>query len=91
MSESDSGAPEPSREPPAAPRPTIVGIGASAGGLEALKRFFSAVPAESGLSYVVVVHLPAEGESHLPDLLQPHAPIPVLQVTELTALERDRA
>jgi two-component system CheB/CheR fusion protein len=68
-----------------------VGIGASAGGLEALKRFFSAVPAESGLSYVVVVHLPAEGESHLPDLLQPHAPIPVLQVTELTPLERDRA
>jgi two-component system CheB/CheR fusion protein len=67
-----------------------VGIGASAGGLEALKRFFAAVPADSGLAYVVVVHLPAERESHLADLLQPHAPIPVMQVVGSTMLESDQ-
>jgi two-component system CheB/CheR fusion protein len=41
-------------------KPTVVGIGASAGGLAALKRFFEYVPADSGLAFVVVVHLSPE-------------------------------
>lgn len=72
---------------PASARPTIVGIGASAGGLLALQRFFDAVPADSGLAYVVVIHLASAHESHLADLLQPHANMPVTQVTEMTQLE----
>ena len=68
-------------------RRTIVGVGASAGGLQALKQFFAAVPLEGGLCYVVVVHLAADRESHLADLLQPYSPIPVNQVTETTLLE----
>jgi two-component system CheB/CheR fusion protein len=68
-------------------RPTIVGIGASAGGLQALKEFFAAVPADSGLSWVVVIHLAAGRESHLADLLQPLAHMPVTQVTQMTPLE----
>jgi two-component system CheB/CheR fusion protein len=36
---------------------TVVGIGASAGGLAALKTFFEKVPPETGLTFVVVVHL----------------------------------
>ncbi len=69
--------------------PTVVGIGASAGGLAALKEFFSHVPERSGFAYVVVVHLSPDHESHLADLLQPQVHIPVQQVREITKLEAD--
>jgi len=69
----------------------VVGIGASAGGLKALRAFFATVPPDSGLAYAVVVHLPPSGESHLASLLQPHAGIPVEQVTDMTRLEPNRA
>src|SRR5690349_3529343 len=72
-----------------ATRPTIVGIGASAGGVQALKQFFAAVPADSDLTYVVVMHLASDRESHLADLLQPNVAIPVTQVRERTLLERN--
>ena len=67
--------------------PTVVAIGASAGGLAALRVFLSLVPNDSGLAFVVVVHLAPEHESHLADLLQPHAAMPVQQVTETTPLK----
>ena len=78
---------QPSEE---ADRPTVIGIGASAGGLSALKAFFDHVPEESGLAFVVVVHLSPEHESHLADLLQPHVKMPVMQVTDGPALEPNR-
>jgi two-component system, chemotaxis family, CheB/CheR fusion protein len=46
--------------PPAAGKhasPPIVGIGASAGGIDALNRFFGSMPTDSGLAFVVVLHL----------------------------------
>ena len=79
-----------SPEPPPKPGPTVVGVGASAGGLAALKTLFDHVPEDSGLAFVVVVHLSPEHESHLADLLQPHVKIPVQQVTETMALEPNR-
>lgn len=66
--------------------PTVVGIGASAGGLAALKKFFDQVPPDSGLAFVVVVHLSPEHKSHLADLLQPHVRFPVEQVGDTTPL-----
>ena len=69
--------------------PTVVGIGASAGGLAALKTFFQNVPADSGVAFVVVVHLAPDHSSHLADLLQPCARFPVQQVTETVRLEPD--
>ncbi len=69
---------------------TVVGIGASAGGLAALKEFFKHVPEDSGLAFVVVVHLSPEHESHLAELLQPHVSVPVQQVTDTLLLEADR-
>ncbi len=85
------------REAPAAPRSgtpggsglTIVGIGASAGGLAALKALFSAMPDRVGVAFVVVVHLSPERESHLAELLQPTCAMPVLQVTGDTEIEPD--
>ena len=70
--------------------PTVVGIGASSGGLAALKALFQHVPADSGLAFVVVVHLSPEHESHLAELLQPHVKVPVEQVTGTVALLPDR-
>jgi two-component system CheB/CheR fusion protein len=57
--------------------------------LQALRQFFAAVPPNSGLAYVVVLHLAAQYESHVAELLQPHAELPVMQVTETTPLERN--
>jgi two-component system CheB/CheR fusion protein len=67
----------------------IVGLGASAGGLSALKVFFSHVPEQTGLTFVVVIHLSTEHESHLAELLQPFVKIPVTQVSETVAMETD--
>jgi two-component system CheB/CheR fusion protein len=69
---------------------TVVGIGASAGGLAALKIFIAEIPAESGVAWVVVMHLSPTYESHLSELLQPHVGIPVRQTTETTELEADQ-
>ncbi|MCD2452489.1 PAS domain-containing protein [Methylicorpusculum oleiharenae] len=50
--------------------PPIVGIGASAGGLEALEAFFSHVPLESGIGFVVIQHQDPNYKGMLPELLQ---------------------
>lgn len=55
----------------------IVGIGASAGGIDALKMFFSAVEPKPGLAFVVVQHLDPEHKSILPELLGRAIPLPV--------------
>jgi len=59
----------------------VVGIGASAGGLEALEEFFSAVPANSGLAFVVISHQRPGQTSLLPQLLGKRAAIPVVEAT----------
>ncbi|MES3012260.1 MAG: CheR family methyltransferase [Pseudomonadota bacterium] len=64
-----------------------VALGASAGGVEALLRFFARVPEDSGCAYVVVMHLSAEHESHLAELIRKSTRIPALQVTAETAVE----
>src|SRR4051812_42847505 len=81
----------PSQEVAASPEYfPIVGIGASAGGLAAIKEFFAHIPKNSGMAYVIVVHLSPEHESHLSEILQPHISMPVQQVTETISLERNR-
>ena len=67
----------------------IVGIGASAGGLAALKTLLSHVPDRTGVAFVVVVHLSPEHESRLADLLQQHCKLPVQQVSETVKIEPD--
>jgi two-component system CheB/CheR fusion protein len=67
----------------------VVGIGASAGGLRALTEFFEAVPKNSGMAYVVVVHMSPEHESRRPDLLQQATAMPVEAVRQRVAIEPD--
>jgi two-component system, chemotaxis family, CheB/CheR fusion protein len=68
---------------------TVVGIGASAGGLKALEAFFDSLPGETGLAYVVITHLHPEHESHMAELLQRHTQMPVQQVDGLVHVEKD--
>jgi two-component system, chemotaxis family, CheB/CheR fusion protein len=60
----------------------IVGIGASAGGLEAMEAFFKAMPADAGMGFVLVVHLDPTHISILPELLQKHTKMPVSPVKD---------
>ena len=60
----------------------IVGIGASAGGLEALDEFLGNVPNRSGLAYVVIQHLDPTQKGLLPELLQRSTLMQVYQVTD---------
>ena len=60
----------------------IVGVGASAGGLDAFKRLLAAIPEKSGMAYVLVQHLDPFHESVLPEILQRVTKIPVLEITD---------
>lgn len=60
----------------------VVGIGASAGGLEAFRSFLKAIPDQSGMAYVLVQHLDPNHDSLLPELLQKVTTIPVLEIAD---------
>ncbi len=71
----------------AEPNCFVVGIGASAGGVTALRELFKHVQADSNMAFVVIQHLSPEHESSLPALLQTQTSIPVTQVTEEVRVE----
>jgi two-component system CheB/CheR fusion protein len=58
----------------------IVGIGSSAGGLEALQELFRAMPPDSGLAFVVAAHLDPTQKSHLTELLSRCTKMPVVEI-----------
>jgi two-component system CheB/CheR fusion protein len=60
----------------------IVGIGASAGGLEALEQFFGNMPKDSGLAFVVIQHLDPNHAGIMPELLQRITPMKVSQASD---------
>ena len=60
-------------------RVPIVGLGASAGGIEALKEFFGAMPADSGMAFVIVQHLEPTHESRMAEILAKHTTMKVVQ------------
>ena len=68
----------------------IVGIGASAGGVQALKDFFENVPANTGIAYVVILHLSPSYDSKLTQILQTVTPLKVIQVLEKTTVVADQ-
>ncbi|GEJ55487.1 chemotaxis protein CheB [Anaeromyxobacter diazotrophicus] len=68
----------------------IVGIGASAGGLEALEAFLAHVPERSGIGFVVVQHLDPTHKGVMVELLQRVSNMPVVQVKENVKVEPDR-
>lgn len=64
-------------------KPRIVALGASAGGLEALRLFFSHLPPDTGLCFLVLQHLDPERHSALPEILSRHTLLPVRLARDL--------
>ncbi len=69
--------------------PLIVGIGASAGGLEALQQFLLCMPPNSGLSFVIIQHLSPDYKSLMADILGKDTEMMVLQAENGMAIEPD--
>lgn len=73
----------------ALPQLYIVGIGASAGGLDAFTAFFRHMPPDSGMAFVLVQHLDPSQPSLLPELIAAQTVMPVRTVTEPLPVEPD--
>ncbi|MCD8482786.1 MAG: chemotaxis protein CheB [Verrucomicrobia bacterium] len=67
----------------------VVGIGASAGGLQPLEKLFSAMPRDSGCAFIVVQHLSPDFKSLMDDLLGRQTEIPVVKAANGTVIESD--
>ena len=67
---------------PHAPTFFLVGLGASAGGIQALQTFFEQMPPDTGMAFVVIIHLSPDHESNLAQILQHRTSMPVVQVSE---------
>jgi two-component system CheB/CheR fusion protein len=67
----------------------VVGIGASAGGLEALERFFKAMPESTGMAFVVIQHLSPDFRSLMDELLARHTRLEIHRVTDGMPVEPD--
>ena len=67
----------------------VVGLGGSAGSIQALVTFLETVPPDPGIAFVVVLHLSPEHDSHLPELLQRATSMKVTQVNETERMEPD--
>src|SRR5262245_1543928 len=70
--------------------PLIVGIGASAGGLNAFKTFFTHMPADSGMAFVLVQHLDPHHKSMLVELLGRHTAMAVTEAEDRMQVEDNR-
>ncbi|ACP27241.1 putative chemotaxis protein methyltransferase [Sinorhizobium fredii NGR234] len=67
--------------------PPIVGIGASAGGVQALQTFFASIPTDTDAAFVVIVHLDPDARSELASILASRTQMPVTQVDDEARLE----
>ncbi len=65
----------------------VVGLGASAGGVHALRDFFSHVPADTNMAYVVILHLSPDHDSQLAEVLQSASVLPVTKVEGRTHIK----
>ena len=93
-----SRAPVPGTDKPKKPQPTkgrgasdfpIVGIGASAGGLDAFEQFFNNMPPDSGMAFVLVQHLDPTHKSILTDLIRSFTRMSVTEVRDSMKVEPD--
>jgi two-component system CheB/CheR fusion protein len=68
----------------------VAGIGASAGGLDAFERFFGAMPADSGVAFVLIPHLDPKHESLMVELVARYTKMPVVEATEGLVVQANR-
>lgn len=67
----------------------VVALGASAGGIQALKEFFKAVPKDTGMAFIVVQHLDPTHESHMADVLSTSTRMPVTEAADGMRIQPD--
>ncbi len=67
----------------------VIGIGASAGGLEAFSEFFAALPSKTGMAFVLIQHLDPDHESILPALIAKTTDMPVASVADGMPIQAD--
>lgn len=67
----------------------IVGIGASAGGLEALQQFLTFLPSNTGMAFVIIQHLAPDHKSMLADILGKYSAMPVIEIENEMQVERN--
>src|SRR5512139_2748415 len=75
------------RPPPPPASFPVVGVGASAGGLDALKRLFAAMPSDAGMAFVLIPHLDPTHESLMAALLAKQTPMPVAEARDGMTVE----
>jgi two-component system CheB/CheR fusion protein len=68
----------------------VVGLGGSAGSLAALQTFFEKMPANSGMAFVVILHLSPEHESLMAEILQRSSSMPVIEIRLEEKVEANR-
>ncbi|MBV8492975.1 MAG: hypothetical protein JO162_05805, partial [Alphaproteobacteria bacterium] len=68
----------------------VVGIGASAGGVEALQEFFTPMPPDPGMAFIVVTHLGKGHESALPQILGRVTTLPIVAIRDGETIEANR-
>jgi len=79
----------PPEDSPPVPSPYVVGIGASAGGLEALERLFEGMPTDTGMVFVVVQHLSPDFKSLTDDILARRTRLPIRVVEDGMPVQPD--
>src|SRR5690554_3962617 len=67
----------------------ITGIGASAGGIQAIKSFFNNIEDKPGTAFVIIQHLAAEQKGFTKEILKEITPLPIVQVESKTKVEMD--
>ena len=67
----------------------VVGIGASAGGLEALQQMLTFLPSNTGMAFVIIQHLSPDHKSLLADILGKYSPMPITEIQDGMRVERN--
>ena len=68
----------------------IVGIGASAGGLEALQQFLTFLPSNTGMAFVIIQHLSPDHKSLLAEILGKYSAMPITEIQDGMTIERNQ-
>ncbi len=66
---------------------SVVGIGASAGGIDAFHSFFNHMPADCGMAFIILLHLPADHKSMLTEILGRWTGMRVIEASDGTLIE----
>src|SRR5271168_1800929 len=79
----------PAQAPPVPTDFPVIALGASAGGLDAFRRLFDALPGDSGMAFILITHLDPTHASMMVELLASHTEMKVLQAADEMPLERE--